>query len=50
VSIRDGSFGLTDMNMAIEDLHPIQLLSVRILFIFNLQFPSLFFLIKGIFT
>ena len=28
VSIRDGSFGLTDMNMAIEDLHPIQLLSV----------------------
>jgi hypothetical protein len=49
VSIRDGSFGLTDMNMAIEDLHPIQLLSVRILFIFNLQFPSVSFN-KGIFT
>ena len=28
VSIRDGSFGLTDISMALEDLHPIQLLSV----------------------
>lgn len=32
VSIRDGSFGLTDMSMAIEDLHPIQLLSVNFIF------------------
>jgi hypothetical protein len=28
VSIRDGSFGLTDISTAIEDLHPIQFLNV----------------------
>jgi hypothetical protein len=35
VSIRDGSFGLTDISTAIEDLHPIQFLNVSLIKIIN---------------